>query len=152
VSSRTLLPAFALLLAPATAQAEWKPVEEIKTYSISGKTGLELYESIGEHGPAIGKGKIRTVAHTSFSLKWSRDYQPEGTSCRLVSAKPFLTITYTLPKPKGKLPPETREVWDHFITGITAHEKVHGQQIMEMVERIIATTVGATVETIPAVR
>lgn len=131
-------------VAPASA-ADFVVNEITKTYPISGDTGSELYASIGARGPVVGNG-VRTIAHTMFDLKWSRKYEPQGNACRLVSAKPFFTITTTLPKPSGTLAPHVRRRWDAFIAGIVAHEKVHGQQMREMVERILATTVGLTVE------
>src|SRR5690606_7902189 len=80
-------------LAPLQAHAGWQAVERVEAYAISGKTGIELYRSIGDNGPKVGVG--RTIAYTDFKLLWSRDYrpQPDG-SCVLVSARPSLTITY----------------------------------------------------------
>ncbi len=129
------------MLPPAAAGAEWQAVETIKTYAISGATGIELYTSIGERGPLIG-GKVRTVARTDFKLTWNRNYVPNGDVCTLVSAKPKLIITYTLPKPVGGLTEPMRKKWETFYAGIRDHEKVHGQQIKQMVKTILSTTVG----------
>ena len=139
---RLLLAAMCVAAAMPAVAADWKANETVKTYAISGATGPELYESIGGKGPLLG-GKVRTIAHTTFDLKWSRKYepQPDG-SCKLVSAKPFLTITYTLPKPGQKLQPGTAARWDAFIGGMTTHEKVHGQHIRELVDEILAVTIG----------
>ena len=142
-----LPPAFiAVLLLPLAAQAaEWKAVEKTETYAVSGTTGMELYASIGAQGPLLSGG-TRVIAYTTFDLKWSRDYrpQPDG-SCTLASGKPWLTITYRLPKPARTPPAPLAENWKRFITGMTAHEKVHGDHIKQMVDRIIATTVGVNV-------
>ncbi len=138
-------------LAPPAFAQQWQAKETIKPYAIAGTTGPELYESIGAKGPLIG-GSTRTIAHTTYDLKWSRKYEPQGDSCRLVSAKPFLTIIYTLPKPSAKLPPEAANRWKTFIDGISAHEKVHGDYIREMVDTLIETTVGLTVAGDPACR
>ena len=133
--------AFAAL--PGRAQ-EWKASEVVKPYSVSGTTGIALYESIGAKGPSTSLGS-RAIAHTTWDLKWSRKYEPQADgSCRLVAAKPFLTITYTLPK-AGKLAEPTAGLWKTFVDGIAAHEKVHGKMIREMVDGIIATTIGLTV-------
>lgn len=130
---------------PASA-AEWKATEVVKTYAISGATGPELYASIGERGPVVGSMGTRTIAHTTFDLKWSRKYEPQGDGgCMLASAKPWLTITYTLPKPSAKLSGAAKARWDTFIDGLRRHEKVHGDHMKEMVERILATTVGFSV-------
>ncbi|WP_442579984.1 DUF922 domain-containing Zn-dependent protease [Mesorhizobium sp. ASY16-5R] len=135
-------------LSPAAAQDAWQPVEKIEPYAISGTTPAELYASMGEHGPEISKGR-RTIAFTNFKLTWQRDYQRRGNACVIASAKPKLIITYTLPKPSQKLPAATRARWEPFFAGIAAHEKVHGQYIIDMVRQIVAYSVGLTVEDDP---
>lgn len=133
----------ALVFGAMPALAQVKAKEVVKTFAISGTTGPELYDSIGENGPRIGGMAVTgTIAHTNFDLRWRRNYQPEGNGCRLVSAVPFLTITYTVPKPRGLLPAETKRLWDTFSDGILAHEKVHGAQIEDMANTIYAETVG----------
>lgn len=126
---------------PGSAHADWKPVERVEHYRVSGRSGIELYRSIGENGPLIGVG--RAVAYTDFKLLWSRDYrpQPDG-SCTLASARPSLTITYRLPKAPADLPGPTKAAWQAFLTGITAHEKIHGDIIVDMVRQIEAVSVG----------
>ncbi len=148
---KALLPLLPLLLPLPAIAADWAAVEKTETYAISGATGPELYASIGSKGPLLGQ--TRTIAYTTFDLKWSRDYrpQPDG-SCRLVSGKPWLTITYRLPKPSQRLSGRVGGNWKRFIDGMTAHEKVHGRHIREMVDRIIATTVGVTVPDDPGCR
>ena len=147
---RLLLILFAILVsgAFAVAQAEWKAAEKIVTYPVSGTTGMALYQSIGENGPVIGNG-VRAIAHTTFKLLWSRDYQPRGTACVLASARPSLTITYTLPKPGSALSPAMKAKWDTFLAGIRKHEAVHGENIRELVRQIEEASVGLTVENDP---
>ena len=127
------------LALPAEAQ-EWKPRFVVKYYPVSGAAGPDLYTAIGEKGPLIGT--VRTIAHTNWDLKWRRDYQADGTACVLKSALPFLTIITTLPKPAAKLSGSAARLWKTFSDGITAHEKVHGQDIVAMTQEIIAATVG----------
>lgn len=143
-------PVLALLLLLAGAlpvAAGVKAVEKISTYAIAGSTGPELYVSIGEKGPLVGG--TRAIAHTTFDLKWSRKYEKRGSACVLATARPSLIITYTVPKPAGRLPQAVQERWDAFIAGVLAHEKVHGDTIREMVEEIEAFSVGFTVENDP---
>jgi predicted secreted Zn-dependent protease len=138
---------FALALIAFTGQckaADWQPREVVKPYSVFGTTGPQLYESIGDKGPLIGQ--TRTIALTNWDLKWSRNYTPDGSACVLVSAKPFLTITYSLPKPAEKLGRVEAERWRLFADGIAAHERVHGRDIVAMVNEILAVTVGLRVE------
>ncbi|RUM97026.1 DUF922 domain-containing protein [Pseudaminobacter arsenicus] len=134
-----------LVLLPTPALADWQAVEKVEAYAISGKSGAELYASIGEHGPKVGKSKYRTIAHTNFKLTWSRDYQAQGDTCTLASARPKLIITYALPKPADRLPPLTRKNWDVFIDGVRRHELVHGDIIKDMVREIERVSVGLTV-------
>jgi len=140
---RLCLPLALPLYAVLAARADWKPVEKVETYAVAGKSGPELYASIGERGPKIGKG--RTIAYTSFKLTWSRKYERQGDACVLVSAVPKLVITYTLPKPSQQLPVAIARNWQTFITGVSNHEKVHGETIKDMVRKIEAATVGLTI-------
>ncbi len=126
------------------ALAAWKPVEKVETYAVSGTSGASLYASIGKRGPKIGIG--RAIAYTNFKLTWSRNYVPKGNGCTIVSARPKLIITYTLPEPAEKLTGATRQNWDVFIAGVREHEKIHGQIIEDMVRRIEAYSVGLTVD------
>lgn len=132
------------------AQAEWRPVQKVETYAIEGDSGLALYRSIGERGPKIGIG--RAIALTTFRLTWQRDYQRRGTACILASARPTLTITTHLPKPKTALAPDLSARWQRFIAGVTAHEKVHGAQIEAMTRAIEKATVGLSVDNDPDCR
>ncbi|ACP23333.1 hypothetical protein NGR_b18860 (plasmid) [Sinorhizobium fredii NGR234] len=146
---------FILLLAclassPSAAKADWRAVEQVKSYTIAGQSGPELYASIGERGPKLGP--TRAIAHTSFKLTWSRKYEVQGDACVLVSALPKLAITYTLPKPAMPLPVATREHWEAFIAGVHKHELVHGDFIKEMVNKIEIATVGLTVPADPQCR
>ncbi len=151
ISARLTRFAFAALAAVATpAHADWKAVERIEPYAITGNSGIELYRSIGENGPKIGVG--RAVAYTTFDLKWSRDYREEGGGCRLAKARPHLTIIYKLPKPSGPLSEPTQRSWDAFIDGIAAHERVHGEIIIDMVKQIEAFSIGLTVADDPGCR
>lgn len=143
-----LLSALGLLLLPAAALAEWKPIEKIVTYRVSGKTGIDLYQAIGHRGPTVGKG-TRAIALTNFKLTWKRDYQRRGTACVLASAVPKLVITYTLPEAAERLPEPLASRWKTFRAGIAAHERVHGEQIVDMVRQIEAATIGFTEENDP---
>jgi predicted secreted Zn-dependent protease len=134
-------------LVPAMALAAWQATEEVRPYSISGKTGAELYESIGARGPEAGAG--RAIAHTTFKLTWTRKYEPQGNACVIVTNRPKLIITYTLPKPSAALPAAVKSSWEAFISGVQAHERVHGETIKEMVKEIEATSIGLTVDDDP---
>ncbi|RWX79388.1 DUF922 domain-containing protein [Neorhizobium lilium] len=134
---------------PAAANAQWRYAEQVKTYSISGTSGIELYSSIGENGPKVGQ-HVRAVAHTDFKLTWSRNYVPQvDGGCSLVSARPNITITYVLPKPVTALAPELQKKWNVFLEGVRKHERVHAEQIKAMVAEIEKVSVGLTVPADP---
>ncbi|MEH6690924.1 MAG: DUF922 domain-containing protein [Pseudorhizobium pelagicum] len=121
--------------APLPPASAWQPLEEVRAYAVSGSTGIDLYRSIGERGPAAGVGQA--VAVTTFKLTWTRDYrpQPDG-ACVLAVAKPKLIITYTLPAAPKNLTSAVAESWQRFIDGVEKHERVHGTQIIDMVRGI----------------
>lgn len=126
----------------------WKPSEQIKTYPVTGSNGIELYQSIGERGPAAGVGQA--IAHTTFKLTWTRDYrpQPDG-ACTLAVARPKLIVIYTWPKAPVTLASQESARWSRFIAGVEAHERVHGQHILEMVEKIEDFSTGLTAQNDP---
>lgn len=126
----------------------WEPVEQVETYRVDGQTGAQLYDSIGRNGPVIGGGR-RTIAHTTFKLTWRRDYQNRNGDCVLASARPRLIITYTLPKPRGALPAPVAASWKRFYEGLAAHERVHGDHIINMVEAIREVSTGLSAEADP---
>lgn len=138
------------LFTPLTAHAQsgtWRPSEQIKTYAISGSSGIELYRSIGERGPQAG---VQAVAHTTFKLTWRRDYRPQADgTCVLATARPNLTIIYTWPKAPAKLPPDVAASWQRFISGVEKHERVHGEHILDMVKKIEGYSVGLRAENDP---
>lgn len=133
---------------PFAAQAQWKPVETVKTYAVAGTSGPELYASIGERGPTTG-GTQRAIAHTSFKLTWQRDYDRSDGNCTLRAARPKLVVIYTLPKPAQPMPAGTQRAWDQFMSGIRTHERVHGTMIEAMVRKIETVTVGMSVANDP---
>ncbi|CDZ45846.1 DUF922 domain-containing Zn-dependent protease [Neorhizobium galegae] len=146
-----ILAALCLGMVPmeASAQSQWQPVEQVQAYPITGDSGVDLYASIGQLGPKIGK-EVRAIAHTNFKLTWTRDYQPQPDgACTLVSARPKLVITYTLPKPASALAPDLKKKWDVFIAGVYKHELVHGVIITDMVKEIERVSVGLSVANDP---
>ena len=136
-----------LLFAGSASAQDWQAVERVEAYTVQGSTGLEIYQSIGARGPKLGVARV--IAHTGFKLTWTRKYERQGDACVITVNKPKLVITYTLPKLTSKLAEPLKSRWDTFITGVTAHEKVHGDFIKEMVKEIEAVSVGMTVENDP---
>nr|WP_314088034.1 DUF922 domain-containing protein [uncultured Shinella sp.] len=142
-----LIVAIGLFLSGPAAAQDWQATERVEPYTVQGSTGLEIYRSIGERGPKLGIARV--IAHTGFKLTWTRKYERQGDACVITVNKPKLIITYTLPKLKSKLSEPLKGRWDTFIAGVTAHEKIHGDFIKDMVKQIEAMSVGMTVENDP---
>lgn len=140
-----------LMVSSSVSASEWQPVEKVENYSVTGRSGPELYQSIGARGPKLAIG-VRSIAHTSFALTWSRKYENRGDACVLASARPKLIITYVLPKAAHALPAPVQKNWDGFVAGVKEHERVHGDFIVDMVRQIEAATVGLTVPGDPKCR
>ncbi|UDF30398.1 UNVERIFIED_ORG: DUF922 domain-containing protein [Roseateles sp. XES5] len=136
-----------LCLDRGAAAQDWQAVERVEPYAVTGSTGLEIYQSIGEHGPKLGIARV--IAHTGFKLTWTRKYERVGNACVITVNRPKLVITYTLPRLKSKLSGPLKGRWDTFIAGVTAHEKLHGDFIKDMVKQIEAMSVGMRVENDP---
>lgn len=136
-----------LLLATGAHAQDWQAVERVEPYAVEGATGLDIYRSIGERGPKLGLARV--IAHTGFKLTWTRKYERIGNACVITVNRPKLVITYTLPKLGSKLSGPVKDRWDTFLAGVTAHEKVHGDFIKDMVREIEAMSVGLRVENDP---
>jgi predicted secreted Zn-dependent protease len=150
---KKLIAAFVLLapFLPHSALAQQvQAAEKLVPYAVSGSSAIELYRSIGERGPKSRNG--RAIALTDYRLTWTRKYVPEGGTCRLTTAVPHLTLITHLPKPSGRLPARTETLWNTFIAGITAHERVHGEIIRKTVDAIRSATEGLTVSGDPSCR
>ena len=146
-----MIPATLILSLSKGAHArDWQATVNITHYPVDGGTGFELYQSIGENGPQVSLR--RAIALTEYELLWGRDYTPVGTACRITRAQPFVTITYTLPKPRGRLTGATAAKWAAFSDGIWVHEQVHGDYVRAMVDDIVGETLGLTIDADPDCR
>lgn len=135
---RRLIPVFvAPFMAVVSALAADAPVK-VKTYPISGSTGFELFQSIGENGPMGGAH----VAHTDPKIVWKRLFDERGGSCYLVHARPQLSFVQIYPKPSGKLPEATQAVWNRFIAAVRKHEDTHVSMFKQMIVDTQASLAG----------
>lgn len=143
---RACLLSLALISSTGQAVASgWPPTERVVTYAISGADGRALYDQIGRKGPRVGVGQRPVIAHTTFDLKWGRDYRKDGAGCRMSRVQPFLSITYTLPDARGLSGGLSRK-WQTFIAGIDRHERQHGAYARMLAEEILAQTKDLTTD------
>jgi predicted secreted Zn-dependent protease len=132
-----MLVAAAVVALPSSALAGEASVK-VKAYPISGSTGFELFQSIGENGPNGGAH----VAHTDPKLVWKRLFDERGGSCYLVHACPQVSFVQIYPKPSGRLSGSTRAVWDKFIAAVRKHEDTHVRMFRQMVVETEASLAG----------
>ena len=114
----------------------------METYAVAGKSGAELYASIGERGPEVGRG--RTIAYTNFKLTCRGNTSGRATPAfwrRRAEARHHLQAAEACWN-SGLYRSGN---WKTFIAGVNTHEKVHGDIIKDMVREIEAASVGLTV-------
>lgn len=128
-------------LALGTASAADRVSIKTKYYTVSGSTGLQLYASMVKRGPKQGFTS-RAIAQTAYTVNWNAEVKPSGGGCRVVSAVPKLSITYTYPKPAGPVSPALQRRWTRFMAGVRIHEEKHGRLAREMVDVAVRSVRG----------
>ncbi len=126
---------FALALSVAclvslTAIAEAKVIikERTKFYSVSGKTGEQVYRQMLRKGPRIGHSKEHYIATATINFKIVNiDGYEWGTKCAIRDLDVVIDVLYRIPKWKRPKNPsrELVSAWETFIAHIWRHEKKH---------------------------
>ncbi|MEE9314024.1 MAG: DUF922 domain-containing protein [Rhizobiaceae bacterium] len=131
---RAFLTAFALSLLilptiwtnPAVAKA--RIIERTKYYSVSGRTGKQLFKSIVRRGPKLKKtGHAIATTHTKIKIT-NVKVSIKGRYC-VVKADVKVTLVYTLPKWRGskRASKKLRRKWKKFNKLVQKHEATHGR-------------------------
>lgn len=139
------------LAAGVTMAAAEKIKVKTQTYSISGASGAELYQSMVRHGPRHGFVS-RAIAQTSYTVEWQAEVLAVGTTCRVVRANPVLSITYTYPQPGRAISAEMSRRWQRFMKGVKRHEQTHGSIARQMVRAAEVSVRGLKVANDPGCR
>ena len=142
----------ATVLATATIAGAAERIK-IKTqnYAISGTSGADLYASMVRHGPRHGF-LSRAIAQTSYTVEWQAEVVSNGGVCRVMQARPVLSITYTYPQPSRAMSPEMSRRWAKFMAGVKRHEQTHGSIAREMVRAAETAVKGLKVADDPTCR
>jgi len=145
VSLALLLP----LSGPANAGVIVKEKEIF--YSVSGKTGQQIFESIRVNGPRTGKASLTGGAgHAIATAEFGIDFinvkkEIVKNRCRVINVDLVLNVKYTYPKwktPKGASKNMRRE-WKKFSNTVQWHEQQHTKIAKEYAkdyEKIIRKT------------
>lgn len=120
----------AVLLAMSAGIAEAKVIikESTKYYTVSGKTGAQIYKQLARKGPLIGRSKNHYIATATinFAIKNIDSYGWRD-QCVIRNMDVVLTVVYRIPKWKRHkgASRELVSAWDEFIAHVWRHEKHH---------------------------
>jgi len=115
------------------ASADVRITVRNESYTIRGKSGIELLESMQKRGPRHGL-LARAIAQTAYQVGWSLDFAYDRGACRVKTADAELTIRYIYPKTTDALSPAVKRRWQRFMKGVVRHEEQHGKLAGDMVK------------------
>lgn len=130
------LVAFAMAFtASFAANAGLRVKERTKYYTVSGKTGKQLFRSITRRGP--NRGHAIATTRTDIAVRNLRT-KKRGRHCVVSRADLIVTLTYTLPRWRGakRASKRVRSRWNAFAARVNRHERVHGQISKKYAKRI----------------
>lgn len=102
--------------------------ERTKFYTVTGKTGKEIYHSMIKNGPDHGETNKDVLASTSFKFDFKNDVVLiKNNRCVLTNLDIVVDVTYTYPKWRGSrnASKETRQAWKEFQKVAVWHEQQH---------------------------
>lgn len=139
---KSSLRAFALgvlLAAPSLSDSAAKVTYSEKTihYTVSGRTGQEIYAQIARKGPKLTGQRDHKVATTGmmFDVRGIKA-GIRGTRCVVTGLDVHVTFTYRIPKWTGKGSASVRKAWTAFEAHLWRHEKRHRDIALEYARRI----------------
>lgn len=142
-----LSPGAATTLIPTALTAVDIPYAEITYYDVSGSTETELRDQLDAMGP-VGPDGYHGDALTTWFIRWTWDGY--GTDdCDLHSATATYDIKVTMPRwmPPQDASPALIEKWNKYMLALTAHEKVHVDNVIANLPNVINTIRRATCST-----
>ena len=121
------------------AQARVTVSEKTKYFSVSGKTGKQIYQQLRRRAPAKLRRK-NWIAATYANLNFKNiKIGVKGKRCLLTRADIHLSLTYHYPKLRSvkSKSKNVRKHWKAFSRGLVVHEKTHGRIFHDMAKSII---------------
>ncbi len=131
-----VLTAFIFAVAAVSeATAGLRITERTKFYSISGKTGKQIFGSITRRGPR--RGHAIATTKTSVQVRNLRT-KIRGRRCVVRSADVIVKLTYTLPRWRAsrRASKRVQKGWKAFSARVKRHEDVHGQISKKYAKRL----------------
>lgn len=129
-----------ILVFAVPANSKVKISERTKYYSVSGKTGAQMFRSITRRGPKTRRDG-HAIATTKTSIKFRNIKTAiEGRVCVIKNIDVILNLTYTLPRWRGSrhASPKTRKNWEKFLALVEKHEATHGRISREYARKLHA--------------
>ena len=133
------LAAATILLGPFTSDSLAKVTikERTTTYSVSGKTGKDIYQQIVRKGPKLRGRKGAHVATTTFNYDFRNIRTAiRGNRCVVTNIDVVMNFVYRTPKWTGRGSPEVRRAWKAFEGHIRRHEDKHRDIAIEYARRL----------------
>ena len=122
-----------------SVQARVTVSEKTNYFSVSGKTGKQIYQQVKRRAPAKLRRKNWIAAtYATYSFK-NIKFVAKGKRCVLTRADIHLSLTYYHPKWRGTKASskKVRKHWKAFAKGLVVHEKTHGIIYREMMQSIV---------------
>ncbi|MDP3895294.1 MAG: DUF922 domain-containing protein [Mesorhizobium sp.] len=124
----------ALLLFVSESSAKVIVKENTVYYSVSGRTGQEIYGQMTRKGPKIPGHKDHKIAATTMVTDVMKlDGGVKGNQCVVTRADVSLKVTYRIPKWTGgkSASAATQKAWDAFLAHVWRHERRHAEIALE---------------------
>ncbi len=129
-----------------SAIARVKISERTKYYSVSGRTGKQLFKSIVRRGPKLRRqGHAIATTTTYFEIKRLKT-GIKGRRCVVKSVDLIVTINYKFPRWRNakRASKKVRRNWAKFYKSVKRHEATHGRNSRDYAKKLHARIRKAT--------
>lgn len=123
-----VLTTFWLVALTVVAEAKVIINERTKYYTVSGKTGEQIYKQLLRKGPRIKGSKAHYIATATIGFEIRNiDGYEWGNQCVIRELDVVIDVVYRIPKWKRpkKVSRELGAAWDAFLAHIWRHERKH---------------------------
>lgn len=127
------------------SQAKVTVKERTIYYSVSGRTGKDIYAQIARKGPKLAGRSGSHVATSTISFDF-RNFQGgvKGNRCVFTGVDVLVNVVYRVPKWNGRGNPGVKRAWDSFIGHVWRHEHRHRDIGVEYAKRLESGIKGVT--------
>ena len=127
----------ALFVTMSESFAKVTIAERTTYYSVSGRTGKDIYKQIVAKGPRLPGKKGTHVAKTTMSFKFRNiRVDVRGNRCVVLNLDVHVTAVYNLPRWNGKGSPKLQAAWKNFNDHVWRHEQRHRDIGLEFARRM----------------